>query len=141
MRINIEILDNLKILALSAMHPKVFVASALVHRNKIISYGVNSMKSHSFQKRYGKNEHAIFLHAEVAAIYAAKKMKFEKFDNSILYIARIKYKDTTKNDIISGLAAPCDGCLRCINDHNIKSVVYTLDELPNIKSAFTVLEI
>lgn len=141
MKINLDILMNLKTLAMSSSHPKVFIASALVHRNKIISFGLNSMKSHSFQKRYSKNEHAIFLHAEVAAIHAAKKLKFDRFENSILYVARMKYNDTTKSSIISGLAAPCDGCIRCIQDHGIKTVIYTLDDIPGIKNAYTIIEI
>jgi len=43
MIVNLNILEELKTLSLSGTHPKVWIAAALVHRNKIISYGVNQM--------------------------------------------------------------------------------------------------
>lgn len=140
MKINIELLDNLKTLAHSGTHPKVWVASALVHRNKVISYGVNQMKTHPYQRKYGTNEECIYWHAETSAIYSAdKKFGFDKFYNSILYIARVKYESTEKNKFVSGLAAPCDGCLRCIKQYGIKSVIYTLDYNENYNENFGVM--
>lgn len=128
MKIHLNILEDLKTLALTGNHPKVWVAAALVHRNKVISYGLNSMKSHTFQKRYGKNEHAVFLHAEVDCIRNAKKLRFDRFDGCMLYVARVKYNNTEKERFIDGLAMPCEGCMRCINDFGIRGVVYTMDE-------------
>ena len=128
MKINVELIDNLKKLCHNSSHPNVWMASALVHRNKVISYGLNSMKSNPFQKRYGKNEFAIYKHAEVDAIQNALKMKFEKFDGSMLYVARIKYENTEKKNFISGLAMPCSGCLRCIKEYGIKAVIYTIND-------------
>ena len=127
MKINIELLENLKALSLTSSHNKVWVSSALVHRNKIISYGLNSMKSNPFQKRYGKNEYAIYKHAEVDCIQTALKLKFCKFENSVLYVARMKYESTDRANYVSGLAMPCDGCLRCIENYGIRSVIYTMD--------------
>ncbi len=90
------------------------------------------MKTHPYQRRYGKNEECIYWHAETAAIYTAdKKLGFDKFKNSILYIARVKYDSTEKVSFVSGLAAPCDGCFRCIKDYGIKTVIYTLDQIDN----------
>jgi deoxycytidylate deaminase len=130
MKIDLDIIENLKILARTSTHPSVWVASCLVHRNKIVSYGINCMKSHPYQKKYGRNEDAIYFHAETSAIYTAdKRMGFDKFQNSILYVCRIKYESTEKRSMISGLAKPCSGCMRCIQHYGIKSVIYTMDEI------------
>lgn len=127
MKIDLKILENLKVLCLNSSHPKVWVSAALVHRNKIISYGLNSMKSNPFQKKYGKNEYAIYKHAEVDAIQTALKLRFDRFEGSYLYVARMKYESTERNNYVSGLAMPCDGCLRCIKEYGIKNVIYTMD--------------
>jgi deoxycytidylate deaminase len=137
---NKSILDQLKILSHSGSHPKVWIAAALVYRNKIISYGVNQMKSHPYQMRYGRNPEAIYWHAETSAIFTAdKKLGFDKFKNSSLYIARVKYDSSDKIKFISGLAAPCEGCLRCIMEYGIKEVIYTLDEIDNVKEHYGVI--
>jgi deoxycytidylate deaminase len=132
MKIDLKIIENLKILTRTSTHPSVWVASCLVHRNKIISYGINCMKSHPYQKKYGRNEEAIYFHAETLAIYTAdKKLGFDKFENSILYVCRLKYESTEKLSLVNGMAKPCDGCMRCIQDYRIKSVIYTMDEQDN----------
>jgi len=132
MKIDLKIIENLKILTKTSTHPSVWVASCLVHRNKIISYGINCMKSHPYQKKYGRNEEAIYFHAETSAIYTAdKRIGFDKFHNSILYVCRLKYESTEKLSLVTGLAKPCDGCMRCIQHYGIKSVIYTMDEPDN----------
>ena len=129
MIVNLNILEELKTLSLSGTHPKVWIAAALVHRNKIISYGVNQMKTHPYQRKYGRNSEAIYWHAETSAIYIASvRLGFAKFKNSTLYISRLKYDSPDKEDLVSGIAKPCDGCMRCINDYGIKNVIYTLDK-------------
>jgi deoxycytidylate deaminase len=139
MRINFELLDNLKTLCLNSNHPKVWVAAALVHRNKVISYGLNSMKSNPFQKRYGKNEYAIYQHAEIAAIQSALKLKFDRIQSSYLYVARIKWDGTDKENFVSGLALPCEGCMRCISEYGIRTVIYTMDHKEICKDNFGVI--
>lgn len=142
MNINENIIQQLKTLAHSGTHPKVWVSAALVYRNKVISYGVNQMKSHPFQKKYARNEEAIFFHAENSAIYIAdRKLKFDKFENSVLYISRIKYKSTDKSSYVSGLSLPCEGCLRCIKDYGIKTVVYSLDYIEGVKENYGILKL
>ena len=49
------------------------VAACIVYKGRVVSVGVNSKRTDTFQKRFSKNEHAIYLHAEIAAIKAAKK--------------------------------------------------------------------
>jgi len=140
MKTHLKILNNLKTLAHSGTHPKVWIASSLVHRNKSISYGVNQMKTHPYQRRYAKNEESIYWHAETSAIHTAdKKLNFDKFESSILYIARVKYNSTEKTNFVSGLAAPCEGCLRCITDYGIKTVIYTLDYIEGCNENFGVI--
>lgn len=142
MNINETIISDLKSLALSGSHPKVWVSAALVYRNKIISFGTNQMKTHPYQMRYGKNKQCVFWHAETLAIYNAdKKMKFDKISKSTLYVARIKYENTEKENFVSGLALPCDGCMRCIKEYGIKNVIYTLDHIEDTKENYGVLSL
>jgi len=107
--------------------PKVFnakVAAAVVYKGKIISVGVNQDKTHPVAAEYQKNEHSIFLHAEVDAIVKARKRISETdLKRSTLYVARVKM-DSFQNTMF-GMSRPCSGCMRCIKDHGIKKVIYT----------------
>ena len=105
------------------------LAAGLVYKNDIISIGTNKNKSHPFQKKYGTNSDAIFLHAETDAIYnAIRKYDAEIVSKSTLYVYRIKWENEKKRRLISGLAKPCVGCQRAIATFNIKNVCYSLDE-------------
>lgn len=140
MKINIELLEQLKSLSLSAPHPKVWIASALVHRNKVISYGLNQMKTHPYQYRYGRNSESIYWHSETSAIYTAdKKLNFTKFENSVLYVARMKFDSSEKRNYVSGMAKPCAGCMKCIRHYGIKTIIYTLNEEEICDTNFGVL--
>jgi len=142
MFVNETIIENLKSLSLSGSHPKVWISAALVHRNRIISFGTNQMKTHPYQLKYGKNKQCVFWHAETSAIYIAdKKMGFDKFNRSVLYVARVKYENSDKEKFVSGLALPCDGCMRCIKEYGIKTVIYTLDHIENTKENYGVLSL
>lgn len=104
------------------------LAACVVLQNDIVSFGVNEMKSHPFQARYGKNKDAVFLHAETSAIKnALKYISLHDLERCTLYISRVKFDDATKTKLIFGTAKPCPGCFRCINTFNIKKVYYTLD--------------
>ena len=51
------------------------LAAGVWHKNNLVGLGVNSYKTDPFQAKYGKHEHAIHLHAEIAAIKnAARQM-------------------------------------------------------------------
>lgn len=90
--------------------------------NRIISKGRNSIKSHPFAKTFGKNDAAIYLHAEHDAILkASRKLSRKEWRKAKLYIAR-----TTKSTFF-GLAKPCNGCACAIKHFNIGLVVYSLD--------------
>ena len=86
------------------------------------------MRTHPFQDKYKKNEHAIFLHAEVHAIRnALNHLRVDDLSKATLYIHRVKRSDDNTR-WIQGLAKPCSGCKRAIVQFNLKKVVYSLDE-------------
>jgi cytidine deaminase len=104
------------------------LAAAIVNKNKIISIGVNSMKSSPLQAKYATNKDlSIYLHAEISAIKnALRQIDVEDFKKVSLYVCRVKY-DILTNSIVYGLAKPCSGCMRAIFEFDIKKVYYTLE--------------
>lgn len=106
------------------------IAAAIVHRNEIISFGINRRKSHPFQKKWSKNSDAIYLHAENDAILNALRKGFNVDDlrYTSLYICRMKYNSSNKRKMISGLACPCEGCMKSIINFNIRNIYFSLDE-------------
>lgn len=95
-------------------------AAAITYKGKIISIGRNQLKTHPIMKKYGKNDKAIFLHAEIDAILrAAREVGPEFLSKCTLYVLRV-----TKGGVVSN-SCPCSGCARFIKDMNIKEVVFT----------------
>lgn len=104
------------------------IASAIVYKNDVISIGINQRKSHPFQKIFGKNSEAIYLHSEVDCIKNALKIiDVDQLQKCTLYVCRVKYQDHFKSHITYGLAKPCPGCQRAIANFNIRTVYYSLD--------------
>jgi len=100
--------------------------AAIVYRNKIIALGHSHKKSHPFQSKYGKNEEAIYWHAETHAIFnALKTVDSDTLKKCRLYVCRVKNDKAER--LMFGLSKPCDGCQECIDDHQIPTVIYTLD--------------
>jgi tRNA(Arg) A34 adenosine deaminase TadA len=99
------------------------IAAAIVYKGEILSIGVNSYKSDPLQAKFSKNEHAIYLHAEIAAIKKAlKRVSRDDLKKCTLYIVRRK----KHNGIMcNGLAKPCAGCQRAIDTYQIPCVFYT----------------
>lgn len=101
------------------------IAAAVVHKNKVIAYGYNQSRTSWMQRRFKKNDHAFFLHAEVDAIKnALKATDTDTVKKSTLYVARAK---TINGKNVFGLAKPCNGCRDCIEWFDVKRVIYTLD--------------
>lgn len=101
------------------------IVCAVVRRSNIIATGTNEYRTHPLQKRYGRNEDSIYLHAEVSAIINALKIiDHEELSKCSLYIARAK-KVTKDSDWQYGLAKCCPGCERLIKKLKIKNVYYT----------------
>lgn len=100
------------------------LASAIVLKGDIVSFGVNQLKTHPFQAKYAKNDQALYIHSENAAIIRAlKKIDKDDLKKSTLYVARVKNPGN-----VWGLACPCEGCMRAIDQFKIKTVVYTNNE-------------
>jgi deoxycytidylate deaminase len=105
------------------------IAAGLVYKNRLISVGVNSLKTSPFQVKYSANKDAIFLHAETAAIKnALRHLDLDQLAKASLYICRVKRIDNTSKKMIYGMTKPCVGCQRAIADFDIKNVWYTADE-------------
>lgn len=104
------------------------IAACLVYKNKIISFGVNQMKSHPFQAMYSKNKESIFLHAETDCIKnALREINVDELTRCTLYVCRMKYETNEKKKFIYGLAKPCPGCERAIATFGINKVYYTVN--------------
>jgi len=109
------------------------LASAIVLKNQVVSYGVNQNKSHPFQYRFSDNDDAIFLHAETDAIKnALKRIGEEDLIKATLYICRVKYDKAGKNKAVTwGLSRPCVGCQRAIATFGIGDVIYSDEGVGN----------
>jgi len=128
-KVNEGILHTLAKVAAANPHPAEKFAAAVVFRNRIVSIGLNSMKSHPMAAKYGKNPHAIFLHAEVAAIKnAMREMEVDELSKCEIYITRVKKEKPFTNKFVWGLAKPCIGCERAIAEFGLKRVIYTCDD-------------
>lgn len=126
---NERYLRMLESIALS--HPgtqgRVHMAAGIVYRNRMIATGINSYKTHPIMLEYGKNEGAIFLHAEIDAIKNALRVidqcRFSKCD---MYIMRMKRAPDHKT-WIRGLAKPCCGCAGAIIRLGFRNVYWSHD--------------
>lgn len=104
------------------------VTAAVVLGHAIVGLGANQMRSHPFQAKYGKNEDALYWHAETNAIHnALRTVEPRDLKKATLYVCRVKYADTRKDRFVFGNAKPCLGCARCIADFGIKQVFYTIE--------------
>lgn len=104
------------------------IGAVLVRKNRIIGVGFNHLKSHPMQKEFGKNDEAIYFHAEVHAIKnALSSVDVDDLARSTLYIARAKKGDASgqHKHWHYGKSHPCVGCASCINQFGISRVVYT----------------
>lgn len=100
------------------------IAAAITYRGKIVSIGINQRKSHPFQAKYGKNDKAIYFHAEVNVIHNALQNTGDAdfLRKCSLYVVRQKYHE---GKWVDGLAKPCSGCMRAISVYNINNIYYT----------------
>jgi tRNA(Arg) A34 adenosine deaminase TadA len=123
------ILNQLKVTAIDVVPAaKAKVAAAVVVKNVIVSLGMNKIRSHPFQLRFGKNTDAVYWHAETNAIYnALKRVPVEDLTRASLYVVRVKKPHAGSNSWDLGLAKPCNGCNFCISTFGIKRVVYSTD--------------
>jgi len=91
------------------------LGSVLVHKNRIVSVGINSYKTHPM---LANRTLWPFLHAEQHAII---RYGIDNCEGLVIYVARV----LKNNDL--ALAQPCDVCNTLIKDVGIKQVVYSTD--------------
>ena len=104
------------------------VYACLAVRGVPYSYGTNQKKSHPFQKRFGRIDECIYLHAEVDAIKNALKIhSVKEIEKSDIYIMRVKRTGKGK-PFIPGLAKPCVGCMRAIVTFGINNCFYSSED-------------
>lgn len=131
-KVNVGILHTLAKFAEANDDSNIRFAAAIVRGNKIISVGFNHKKSHPFQAKFAKNEHAVFLHAEIHAIKnSLREIDVEDLSQCELYITRVKKPRAHAKHFHWGLAKPCCGCERAIAEFGLKRTVYTCDETGN----------
>ena len=101
------------------------IAAAVVRKGKVVSFGYNHKKSHPFQAKFCKNNHAVFFHAEVHAIKnALNSVNVDDRSKCDLYIVRAKRNKENKK-WLTGLSKPCSGCQKCIDLFDLNSVYYS----------------
>jgi tRNA(Arg) A34 adenosine deaminase TadA len=103
---------------------------ACLTNGRAYTYGYGQKKTHPFQKKFGRTEEHIYLHAEIDAIknwltgsqYFGNRL--EELTYCELYVMRVK---KVKGVWITGLSIPCAGCIGAIDAFGIEEVYYTED--------------
>lgn len=104
------------------------IVAAVALRGYVIAYGMNSLHTHPFQKKFGKNESAQYWHAETNAIHnALRRVTEEELQRASLYVVRMKHTGGPHSPFTWGMAKPCSGCQRCIDTYKIKSLTYSTE--------------
>lgn len=103
------------------------IASSVYYKNNIVSVGFNRNKTHPLQKKFGRNEESIYLHAEIDAIIQARRyLTSDEIKSSIIYTARRKFTTHTDKEVW-GLAKPCEGCMKAIKTFGFKAGYYSTE--------------
>lgn len=106
------------------------LAAALVIKRDVISVGINVLRSHPVQKKFGKNDASIYLHAEINAIVnGLNHVDRDDLRRASLYVYRVK-KDTNdpkRRHWIDGMSCPCEGCMSAIDAFKIRRVIHSTE--------------
>lgn len=95
-------------------------AAAIVYKGIVLSYGVNSLKTHPIMKLYGRNKDAIYLHAEIDAIVKViNRYGTDILSKSTLHVIRIGRCGQLAS------SKPCKGCQKAIEAFKIKQVIHS----------------
>lgn len=104
------------------------IASCLVIKNQIVSFGYNQKKTHPLQAKFGKNSECIYLHSEIDSIKNALRfVSVDDLKKATLYICRVKHNVENHKILQYGLSKPCSGCANAIDTFGIKKVVFSTD--------------
>lgn len=102
--------DLARKLAKCSNHPKCKLGAVIVRKNRVISMGVNKLKTHPRSNNKYKT-----LHAEIAAIISADRKDLRGAD---IYVYR-------ENIYGLAMAKPCESCMLAIQEAGIKNIYYT----------------
>ena len=103
------------------------IGAAITLGKKIVSFGHNQFKSHPLQRRFGRNESSIYLHAEIDAIKNALRVcEVDDLRHCVLHVLRVK-RAAPHGCFIWGMAKPCLGCMRAIATFGIREVYYSVE--------------
>lgn len=100
-------------------------AAAVVRGNRIISLGYNRDITSPFQKLFGKNEDAVFVHAEIDAIKQALRNVTDQsyltadLKGYDLYVVRLMANDSL------GSSKPCLGCQKAIVHFGFSNIYWS----------------
>lgn len=110
-----------------------FVVKAEIwKRGRLISTGINALKTHPLQKQFGRNPMAIHRHAEIDALRnALNYVQADQLTKCTLYVARIK-RLSKGGRFVRALAKPCEGCMRMVSSFEFKEVFWTTDTGDNV---------
>jgi pyrimidine deaminase RibD-like protein len=90
-------------------------AALITDKKRIVSYGFNSWTTHPLQAKFCMHPEAIHLHAEIAAIAAAKC----DVEGMSMFVARVLRSGEP------ALARPCKGCQDALLAFKFKNVYWT----------------
>ena len=108
-----------KVISKMSTHKRFKVGAIVVHKNKLISAGTNSDKSHPVQKRYDKERGFKTHHNCHAEVRAILNSKTNLLTGCTIYVYR-----ETKNGSLA-CSRPCPSCLKMIKDYDIRTIYYT----------------
>lgn len=101
----------------------------IVYRGRVISFGHNSnSKTSPLQKEYNHfrfdSDTPHKLHAEVSAL--SKLLNCKNLSLDFSKVSVVVYRE--KQDGSTGMARPCESCMRLIKDLGIRNIYYTTDD-------------
>jgi deoxycytidylate deaminase len=104
-------------------YPRIHIGAVIVNKRKLVSAGINRLKTAPIQARYNRFRNYSVkhdgLHAEIDAIRNGDPCDIK---GATMYIFR---KDLNGNMAIS---KPCNACIRAIADFGIREAWYTTPE-------------
>lgn len=96
---------------------RIRVGAAILFKNKVISIGFNSLRTHP---KFANGNNSYSIHAETSAIIRAKT----DLSGSSLYVYR------EFSTLMPALAKPCASCMAAIIESNIRYLYYSCNEYP-----------
>lgn len=100
-----------------SIHPRFRLGAVIVQGPRVLSLGINSLRSHPRQINPYTNLQGLSIHAELAAILRCKNTR-----GADLFVGRIL------RDGSPALAKPCHSCQAIIREAEIRRVYYSTKE-------------